>query len=353
MRCSGCGFPLSPARTNCPRCGTTVGGKGGQSDQYNNPVEVLSASQGGPGSLGGPGNMETPQPQWGGQPSAPTWDEQGQIPFAQPANNNVFEQTPFPGMTPPPPGDPALAQNFQMWSPTSPAPVEPPRTATSATNWSHTPSPQPQSEAGAFPHPPQRTPLNPNKRTIRFGFTVSGLCILTGGLILIFVYMMSLSLPPSSSTQLSSQSNQGQNTTTPVAVKPTEAPSPTVADATSTSTAGSFPGQQYIGNAQTASAINTTAAVPTSVTSQFKTNQKIYITFTAHGGQSGTVCLLWFINNQQFDNYEFQVDANSTPAYSYTSTGTPGTGYVQVYWATQPTCADKLLAQQVNFTVSA
>jgi hypothetical protein len=81
--------------------------------------------------------------------------------------------------------------------------------------------------------------------------------------------------------------------------------------------------------------------------------QQIYVTFAVHADQSGMVCLMWFLNEKQFDHYEFAMGSVSTSAYSYTTTNTPGSGYVQVYWATRPDCSDKTLAQQVNFTVTA
>src|SRR5260221_11365109 len=80
---------------------------------------------------------------------------------------------------------------------------------------------------------------------------------------------------------------------------PTKAPTLTVKTAP-TPTATIYPGQQYINNAQMASAINSSSLQPTQLTTTFKTNQKIYVTFQLHpAGHTGAVCLLWYLNGQQ------------------------------------------------------
>jgi hypothetical protein len=188
-----------------------------------------------------------------------------------------------------------------------------------------------------------------SKLTPRFGFTISGAFILTGTLLLIFVFLISLSLPASSlslsQTAVPTITTKAKDTPT---IKATATP-----EATISPTAGAFPGQQFIDNGQTASAVNTNTATATHATSSFKVHQQIYVTFAVHASQNGTVCLMWFLNEKQFDGYNFAISGLSTSAYSYTTANTPGTGYVQIYWATKPDCSDKTLAQQVNFTVTA
>src|SRR5262249_4818936 len=157
-----------------------------------------------------------------------------------------------------------------------------------------------------------------------------------------------LSLLPSSTspslTAVPTVAAHAPNTPTTV----NEAASP-VATTGPTATAGTFSGKQFIDNAQTASAVNTSTATAIGVTTTFKVRQKIYVTFAVHASQSGTVCLQWFLNDKQFDSYSFPIDAMSTSAYSFTAASTPGMGYIQIYWASKPGCTDKALAQQVDF----
>jgi hypothetical protein len=189
-----------------------------------------------------------------------------------------------------------------------------------------------------------------SKLTPRFGFTISGAFILTGMLLLIFVFLMSLSLPPASSI---ASSQTAPLTPTVMSTQNTPTASQTVApDPTVSPTADAAAGAQFINNVQTASTVNTTTATAIQVTTKFKVRQQIYVTFAVHASQSGMICLLWFLNGQQFDHYEFPMDSVSTSAYSFTTASAPGPGYIQIYWATKPDCSDKVLAQQANFTVT-
>jgi hypothetical protein len=134
--------------------------------------------------------------------------------------------------------------------------------------------------------------------------------------------------------------------------------SPGTADATTTALAvtptPAFPGQQYIDNAQVAGSVNTKTAQPIQLATTFKVSQQIFVTFAVHpGGRNGAVCLLWYLNSHQFTHYEFLANGNATPAYSYAYPGSAGAGYVEIYWASTTACADKVLAQHVNFTVGA
>ena len=102
-----------------------------------------------------------------------------------------------------------------------------------------------------------------------------------------------------------------------------------------------------------ASAIDQKTRKPTQLATTFKTNQKIYVTFQLHpAGQSGAVCLLWYLNGKQVTSYDFAAGQNSSASYSYAIYGGTGTGAVEVYWASSTSCSDKQLAQRVDFTVT-
>jgi hypothetical protein len=256
MRCTNCGFPLSPSHKSCPRCGAAV----------NSPSMMAAAKT----------ESRTP--------------------------NQPFEQnTPFPV------------------------------------------------QAGTFSRlkdPPSLHTIQ--HRSTRFGFTIAGLFIVSGGLLLIFVYIMSLGL---SSAAPSSQALQAAATARALnAAKLATLPSPS--PTLQPTPASLYPAEQYVDNAQMASVINSTTALPLQLTTKFKVHQKIYVTFSLHPAHSGAVCLLWYLNNQQFISYQFPAEAVSISGYSYAMTNRPGSGYVEIYWASSTACADKMLAQQVTFTVS-
>src|SRR5258708_40181908 len=134
--------------------------------------------------------------------------------------------------------------------------------------WSQGPLSQPGLfQQTSLPRPLQAKPPF-YTRNAKLGFIVAGLCILTCALILVFVYFMA-----SGST--------GGNSNNTTASIPLPVSSPTMA-ATSTPptapspTASVYPGQQYIDNAQMASAIDTSSSHPTQLTPTFKTNPQLY-----------------------------------------------------------------------------
>ncbi len=284
MRCSSCGLPLSPSRTqtNCPRCGTPIG-----------PDHKATYQQPSWGQAGTP--IQTDQ--WAQQLPAV------QIPEYQ---RGVLQQ--------------------------------------------YAPQPPQQGAQPGFSQP-TRLPLPPqarapgNFRNPRLGFIVAGLCILAGALILVFVYVNATGSPGGNAN------NATTGISSPVPL-PTKALTPTATTAP-TPTATIYPGQQYINNAQMASAINSTSLQPTQLTTTFKTNQKIYVTFQLHpNGHTGAVCLLWYLNGQQITQYSFPTGANSKPSYAYAIYGGTGAAYVEIYWASTTQCTDQILAQHVNFTVT-
>ncbi|GAC1388827.1 MAG: hypothetical protein NVSMB38_00600 [Ktedonobacteraceae bacterium] len=185
------------------------------------------------------------------------------------------------------------------------------------------------------------------------GFGLAGLCTVIACLILIFVYFMAQNLPLPSSG-LSSQLAAGPTPST-THITPVSARSPTATSPMPSSTA-TYPGQQYIANAHTTNVVNTISGQPTLVVTTFRIGQKIYITFDVHpSGHVGAICLLWFINGTQFFNYPFALNTiNNTSAYSYAAAGDAGSGYIEIYWESAPSCTDpnKILGDRVNFMVT-
>lgn len=179
------------------------------------------------------------------------------------------------------------------------------------------------------------------------GFVVAGLCVATGGLLLVFVYFMGLSQPQANSYSVNAVTPAVTQAVTP---PPTLVPSPTLAPSP---TQGTLPGQQYITNPQMASSINTATAQPLQTASTFKVNQRIYVTFEIHaGGRSGAVCLTWLLNTHQVTQFSFPVSTGAGSGYSYAIYGSAGPSSVQIFWASTTSCSDEVLAQQVSFTVT-
>jgi len=347
MRCSNCGLPLSPSRTNCPRCGTTYNGS---------PRKVRSEQDGLPPQAGAfaAGNMPA-------SPNVQPGHVEAGVPYAQ---RNAH---PTPTFHETPAGYPVEAgQESFPDSDKEPAFFDPSPTIKKQSmphqvpqqleqNWLPTTPPQPMSQLpGWTPMPapmlpfsqPMYTPATSQRsqRTIRIGFTAAAICLIAGALILTFVSIMAQPL-------LSSNSSQTTHTNTRNIPPTTVGPSATIPTPTPPEV---FPGAQYITNARMASAVNENTAQATQYATNFTANQNVYVTFALNtGNQGGAVCFRWYMNNQYVNHYEFAVGKNLTyNSYSYTSMSTPGSGYVEVYWASTVACTDKLLAQHVTFTVS-
>jgi len=233
------------------------------------------------------------------------------------------------GATPPP--NYAWAQNVQNPPPYSP----PPQSGQMWTGQSYQPGNSPVS-------PPT------GSRNTKLGFIVAGLCILVGALILIFVYFLAIGLSGSNSSNsatITSTSTPNVSTTTP-----TTAPTATAIPSQTTTT---YPGQQYIDNARMSAAVDPNTLQPTQLTTTFKTNQNIYVSFQVHpNGHAGAVCIIWYLNSKQITNFKLPVSATSKYSYAYSIYGGPGPAYVELYWASTTQCTDQVLAQHVDFTVT-
>ncbi|GAC1361171.1 MAG: hypothetical protein NVS2B12_06580 [Ktedonobacteraceae bacterium] len=190
----------------------------------------------------------------------------------------------------------------------------------------------------------------------RLGFTVAGLCIGAGALILIFVFIMAQVLPMAADMPIQIAKQQAQKEAQ-LSIMPTLAPnpSPTLSDITPTS---NTPGSKYVDNIQIGSIMNMNRLEITQATRDFKVGQRIYITMNVNrAGYQGAVCLDWYVQNTFFTHYAFPTFADpSLPhstAWSYTASGRVGAGYVNVSWASSTACTDKVLAQRVDFTIDA
>ncbi len=359
MKCASCGLPLSPTRTHCPRCGTARNGEPGKYneqsfDQAEVPQLAFPSQQGGNGFPGAQINAEALQPQWRPLSPAAAWGNQN-------AQATPFIQQPFPVYQPAgsemplPTQFPNQAGQLRLPDVGGDLQAEPTAGLKPASQSRPGNMVLPQLNSGAFPQfpqPPRKSAHATGGRPQRLNLTIAGLCVLTGGLILTFVYIISLSLPPSTTgnppgqvaiatatTGGLSPAAQGSTTTS----QPTPTVTPTM----------SLPGQPYIDTAQTASRVNTYTAQPIQLANNFKVKQQIFVTFMLHpkiGG--GAVCLLWYLNQKEFSQYAFAVDATPQLAYSYAYAGNPGPGSVEIYWASTTACPDKALAQVVNFTVN-
>jgi hypothetical protein len=193
--------------------------------------------------------------------------------------------------------------------------------------------------------PPQFTPPS-SPRNTKLGFIVAGLCMLAASLILIFVYFSATGLPGgNSSNSATTTSMPNISTSTPTTV-------PT-ATAIPSQTATTYPGQQYIDNAQMSAAVDPNTLQTTQLTTTFKTGQKIYVSFQLHpAGHAGAVCIIWYLNSKQVTNFNLPVSATSKYSYAYAIYGGAGAAYVELYWASTNQCTDQVLAQHVNFTVT-
>jgi hypothetical protein len=173
--------------------------------------------------------------------------------------------------------------------------------------------------------------------------------VITGGLILASVFFFAIGLPSAGTTtanhvtSVATKNIVAVTPTTPI-LTPTAVPSPT---------AGALVGSQFIDSAQMASTVNTTTAQPLLLTTTFKINQKIYVTFNIHpNGKNGAVCLNWYLNNKIVTQFPFGVTASAKAGYSYAIYGGTGPAYVEIFWASTTSCSDKILAQHVTFTLT-
>lgn len=306
MRCMNCGLPLSPARNvaNCPRCGAPLNAfQGAAQRQF---------EQTGWENMGG----MPPQNPWGQAASPGAYNpflQQGQPDQAglNAPGMNGFNNTGF---------------NSNMGA----SPLLPRR-----------------------PGPPPRN--RPNPRTL---FMVAGLCVFVSALILGLIALLVFSGNPSSGTA----NTNGNSAQTPTTGNTSQTAPTRTANASASPTAGTsptatgtvYPGQQYISDAQMVANDPTTSAQPQPTTT-FTVGSKMYVIFNLHPpAQGGAVCTYWYLNGNTNPVTTFQqaVKSTSRSSYTYAIYGSTGQAYVELYWANDKTCANQILAQRIDFTVT-
>lgn len=323
MKCIHCGLPLSPtcAQVNCPRRGmSTTPGEG--SVEISGPQDIIPAHE----AQGGYAHSEH-------TPSRGDEDLR--------ASQAALSHPQGSGWEPPIAGIQTPAPTITTWEPSS----------SILQQSTHLLQVQPDLQHD-LEHLSNRPRMEPRKRkhpelSFNIGLTVAGLCVFTSALILIFVYFMALGLSNDAPGRGISQAS----TATTIASSPSSISSPT---AVISSTPATLPGAQFIDHAQTASAIDFGKAKATTPASKFSVNQKIYVTFNLHSNiQAGAACLSWYLNGKKIAHNEFAVPAGmSRSAYAYLVYQEPGAGSVRISWASSIACSDKLLAQEVNFSVT-
>jgi hypothetical protein len=331
MKCSHCGFPLSPSRISCPRCGASTNAK----EQFSSSAWVPHGTPVQQTPFGGQdARFGASQVDNAPQNQQPVWHTS--------SSTREVEASAIPeGIVPSsfPSGEGGSYGQYGQSNYYGNAPEQvPDRLYLAPTSAS-----EPLSMTPLSPRPP----VSPRKsHSPSLAFTVAGLCIISGALLLVFVYFFSIGLLNSSSRQNSSSAPTTSARVPTVALSPTPVISPTP----------TFPGQQYITNGQLASEVNTSTAQPITLATTFQAGRRIYVTFEVHtpNNGSGGVCLLWYLNNSLFSTYAFPVDS-STSAYSYTRTGSTGSGTVEIYWTLLASCGDpnKVLGDRLSFTVTA
>jgi len=296
MNCMNCGLPLMPGNipSNCPRCGASL--------------QVFQGVAPQPGAVGYPGNAPPRQPSWN--------------PAGTPGGFSSFPQQGY--------------------------------------TWPQ----QPESAPGDFgrgrrderqPFPPRR-PAPPPRSRARTIFAIAGLFVVAAGLLLGIVAFLAFSgnggtAPTTASTTTPTPQ---ATSTAPVASTPTVGATP-VPSATPVAGGSPYPGQQYIDSAQMVTGLpgGPQQAQPATT---FKVGSTMYVTFALHPpGTGGAVCSYWYLtgNSNPVVTFQQAVKAGSHNSYTYAIYGSAGQAYVELYWASDKTCADKILAQHVDFTVTA
>jgi hypothetical protein len=288
MKCTACGLPLSPSRTDgsCPRCGT--------------PVSA------GVKSSGGPASFESAA--WNGNAGA-------SVSVGAPPQDGQWGQ-----------GRPSAA-------------FQPPMAQASPSGQGWAAGTNGRQEPGSF-SPRQPAPRRP-PRNSRVGFMVAGICVITGGILLVLVYVLATGQSGNASTTGSTPTSA----TSSPAITPSPAGSPSP-------TATSYPGQQYINNGQMSS-VQPSASQPALPATTFKVHQTFYVVFNINsGGHAGVVCMMWYLNGKTAFNFAFTVGAHTSASYGQATFDVPGSGYVELYWASNKACTEQVLAQHVDFTIA-
>lgn len=291
MRCIHCGLPLAPGNNlgNCPRCGASL-----------QMVQGVAQQQAG----------------W-----RPAGTSPQQVPWSPPGAPGGYSSFPQQGYSPQPgPGESGMG----------PA-------------------------ARQQPLPPRRpTPPSQGNSQARTIFAVAGLFVIAAGLILGVVAFLAFSGNGGPSPKTASSIQTPAPTSTPqAAASPTVDASPSES-ASPAATGTPYPGQQYIDGAQMVANLPSSSQQVQPATT-FKVGSNMYVIFKLHPpATGGAVCSYWYLegNPNPVTTFQQAVKAGSRSSYTYAIYGSAGQAYVELYWASDKTCTDKMLAQHVAFTVT-
>jgi hypothetical protein len=183
------------------------------------------------------------------------------------------------------------------------------------------------------------------------GFTIAGLCIIAGSLLLVFVYLIEQGLLLGGRTTTLSDIQPSSTARPSQTVTVTQTPPPSTPSVTPTPT---LPGQGLLDTSVLSDNFNEQTGQILQQSTDFKVNQKIYVILSLHpGGNSHLVCLNWYLNDLSVNTFAFQVNpAFNYKYYSYAVMSTSGKGRVDISLASTTTCTDAVLAQELSFTVS-
>ena len=320
MKCSSCGSNLPAGAAVCPVCGVpTPYNVSGGPQQYQ--PTVPSSPYGSPQPSNDPTYISSPYGAPSQQPIPPT--SYGSQPY-DPSQQNPYGSAPAN-----PYGAPANPYGSAM-----------PQDPYSA------PAMQPQGYPGGFPAPGQ-----PPKRKSRVGLIIG---IIVGVLVLIcavlgfVIYSAVNKVGSTVNTTLTATAATvtAASQTTPTSTQPSSAApsgSPVVPAAAA-----------ILNSLKMASAIDNNYN-PTTLSTTFTTNQKVYVTYSINtGGQTGYALSKWYLNGK--------LDSMSTPLkiqanfdhgfFRNTGFAAAGNGAVELYWCTQSDCSDAQLASFTTFTVT-
>jgi hypothetical protein len=183
------------------------------------------------------------------------------------------------------------------------------------------------------------------------GFTIAGLCITAGTLLLVFVLLIGQGFLGGDNTSIPASNTQQPNTVrSNQTASATQTPTPTTPQITPTPT---LPGQGLLDTSVLSSDFNEQTGQVIQETTSFQVNQKIYVILSLHpGGTSRAVCLNWYLNGSLVNLYPFEVDpASNYKYYSYTMMHAAGNGRLDISLASTTACTDAILAQKLDFTV--
>lgn len=312
MQCRSCGAPLRSESAFCTNCGAAT------------PYNISGAQPAGPPQYQpiGPSSPSYNSPQAHATPQS------GIAPGVYGAPSYGMPQEQAYGTPPPNPYGTPVSPGAYVAPPPPPTPY----------GGQYAPTP------GSF-IPPDQPPRRqgPNVGLI-IGIVALVVLLVAGGIIAL----------------LATRNNPQTNTNRPTVTTTSSPITPTTQAVTPTAQQGVSPSGSpvdptsatIITNPQTASAVDSNA-LPTSVTSNFRIGQTVYVTFHLNtNNQAGYVQAKFYSNTTYVGNKILTVQPGYDHGYFSVQLYTAATGTAELYWCTQSNCSDAKLADVVTFTVS-